>query len=58
MNFEEQKKRIIDSGYKHVCLYRGNDRICAWNLAGRIDAKLEEIKTRHFSSEPKSDPCQ
>jgi hypothetical protein len=52
MNFEEQKKRIIDSGYKHVSLYRGNDRICAWNLAGRIDAKLEEIKTRLQNNPP------
>jgi len=52
MNFNEQKKRIIESGYKHVSLYRGNDRICAWNLAGRIDAKLDEIETRLHNNPP------
>jgi len=52
MNFKEQKQRIIESGYKHVSLYRGNDRICAWNLAGRIDAKLDEIETRLHNNPP------
>ena len=46
MNFNEQKNRIKESGYKYIAPFRGNDQICAWNMAGKIDAKFEEIETR------------
>jgi chromosome segregation ATPase len=50
--FNEHKKRILDSGYKYCCLYRGSERICAWNNAGKIDEKLNEIETRLENNPP------
>jgi len=46
MNFNEQKKRILDTGYKYICFYAGSKRICAWNNAGHINEKLDEIEKR------------
>lgn len=51
-NFNEHKKRILESGYKYVSLYRGSERICAWNNAGKIDDKLNEIETRLENNPP------
>jgi hypothetical protein len=45
-NFKEQKQRILDAGYKQVSLYQGNVKKIAWNLSGRVLAKLDEIETR------------
>lgn len=46
MNFKEQKERILESEYKYISLWRGNEQICAWNKAGAVDAKFDEIETR------------
>jgi hypothetical protein len=45
-NFKEQKQRILDAGYKQVSLYQGNVKKIAWNLSGRVLAKLDEIESR------------
>jgi hypothetical protein len=50
--FNEHKKRILESGYKYISLYRGSDRICAWNNLGKIDEKLNEIETRLNNNPP------
>ena len=44
MNFTEQKDRIKESCYKYVSLWKDNVQIATWNLAGKIDAKLDEIE--------------
>jgi len=51
-SFNEHKKRILESGYKYISLYRGSDRICAWNNLGKIDEKLNEIETRLSNNPP------
>jgi hypothetical protein len=50
--FNEHKKRILESGYKYISLYRGSDRICAWNNLNKIDEKLNEIETRLNNNPP------
>lgn len=50
--FNEHKKRILESGYRYICLYRGSERICAWNNGGKIDEKLNEIETRLENNPP------
>lgn len=52
MNFTEQKQRIKESEYKYISLWRGNEQICAWNTAGKIDAKFDEIETRLKNNPP------
>jgi len=45
--FNEHKKRILDAGYKYASLWRGTERICAWNNSPKnIDEKLNEIEAR------------
>ena len=52
MNFTEQKQRILDSEYKYVSLWKDNLQIAAWNLAGKVDAKLDEIEMRLKNNPP------
>lgn len=52
MNFTEQKKRIIDGKYKYICLARHNEPITTWNIAGKLDAKFDEIETRLQNNPP------
>lgn len=49
---QQHKKTILDSGYKYISLYRGSERICAWNNVGKIDEKLIEIETRLNNNPP------
>lgn len=52
MNFTEQKDRIKESCYKYVSLWKDNVQIATWNLAGKIDAKLDEIEMRLKNNPP------
>jgi len=54
-NFKEQKQRILDAGYKQVSLYQGNVKKIAWNLSGRVLAKLDEIETAAKNKEKTED---
>lgn len=45
--FNEIKARILASNYKYIALFRGSEKICAWNGATKTrDAKLDEIEYR------------
>lgn len=53
-NLKEVKERILDSGYKYISLWRkgGENAICAWNLANKIEAKFDEIENRLKNNPP------
>ena len=53
MNFEEQKKRIIEGLFKYVSLYRGNEQLCAWNQTPKTrDARFDDIENRLKNETP------
>jgi hypothetical protein len=43
-NFEKQKQRILDGGFKYVSLYQGSKQKAARNNLGKLNEKLEEIE--------------
>jgi hypothetical protein len=51
-DFKVHKNTILESGYKYCSLYRGSERICAWNNVGKIEEKLNEIETRLNNNPP------
>lgn len=51
-NFKEQKQKVLESGYKYVCLYQGSRKLVAWNPVNKIDQKLDEIEKRLNNEAP------
>lgn len=45
-DFNKQKNEILETGFKYVSLYNGSKRIAAWNNAGLVNEKLDEIEKR------------
>jgi len=52
-NFNEQKQKIVESGFKYISLYRGNEQLCAWNQSPRLrDARFDDIENRLNNDAP------
>lgn len=51
-DFQTQKNKVLETGYRYISLYSGSKRICAWNNAGRINEKLDEIEKRFLNLPP------